>query len=69
VVETKLDQIKKILKTVDIPKDLDISPYGHIFDLPRFIDSHISVLEANPGNKAFMPYYQRLMLVVRKLKQ
>ena len=32
-----------------------------VSDVPKFIDTHISFLERNSGNKTFMPYYDRLM--------
>jgi hypothetical protein len=27
------------------------------------IDSHVKTLRGNPGNKLFMPYYDRLLLL------
>jgi len=32
-----------------------------VSDVPKFIDTHISFLERNSGNKTFMPYYNRLI--------
>jgi hypothetical protein len=31
--------------------------------VPQMIDSHIKILKGNPGNKVFMPYSDRLMLL------
>jgi hypothetical protein len=34
---------------------------GVITDVRQFIQSHLSVLEANSGKKLFLPYYLRLV--------
>lgn len=62
------DEIYKILENSKIPDSLDISPFGIITNLPKFIMSHRSYIEANSGNKAYLPYYHRLALVAKRLK-
>jgi len=32
-----------------------------------FVNSHIDYLTSNPGNKLFIPYYNRLLLFYEKL--
>lgn len=32
-----------------------------IVNAKRFVDSHIIILEANRGNRTFVPYYNRLL--------
>ncbi len=39
-----------------------------ITNLPRFIDAHLTVLKANPGNKLFRPYYDRLLKFVNEIR-
>jgi hypothetical protein len=34
-------------------------------DAKKLVDSHISILKANPGKYRFMPYYQRLYKVYK----
>ena len=61
---TILDTYRHILE----PNDIDIEfLYGgrdsatFVSDVPKFIDTHISFLERNSGNKTFKPYYNRLI--------
>lgn len=40
-----------------------------IVDGALFVETHIATLEANPGNKRFMPYYERLIKTIRILNK
>ncbi len=62
------EAIKKVIAESEIPQSMDLSPHGHIFDLPKFIESHMAYLEGNSGNNAFRPYFDRLRMVAIKLK-
>jgi len=39
-----------------------------ITNVGKMIGSHIECLEANPGNRAYMPYYERLVMLLKLLE-
>ena len=42
---------------------IELNECTKITDLKTFLDSHISILKNNPGNKTYMPYFKRLYKV------
>lgn len=59
-----LNEIEKYFETYDfIDQEIQIDQCSKITDLKTFVQSHISVLKDNTGNKLFMPYYDRLKKV------
>lgn len=56
-----LQELKTNLSQIDLSKYNGMEfMNGTIIDARRFVDSHISMLEANPKNATFIPYYDRL---------
>ena len=50
----------------DFEKEKDVIKLNEcetIRDLKTFLNSHISILKANSGNRTYMPYYDRLYKV------
>jgi hypothetical protein len=64
----RLDQLEMELKKIEIPKSIKIKSDLNIIDCQKFIDSHLTILKANSGNKRFIPYYNRLILFYEKIK-
>lgn len=58
-----LARLEKELKAMTFPEQVRISKCELITNVPQMIDSHIKILKGNPGNKLFMPYYDRLILL------
>ena len=58
-----LARLEKELKAMTFPEQVRISKCELITNVPQMIDSHIKILKGNPGNKLFMPYYDRLLLL------
>jgi hypothetical protein len=56
----KLNDLIKELENIKKPIKLKFS-FGVICDPIKFIENHVSILKANPGNKRFFPYYNRLL--------
>lgn len=48
---------------------INISGCETIVDVEAFVDSHLSFLENNSGNRAYMPYYNRLVKLYELWKQ
>ena len=64
----RLDQLEMELKKIEIPKSIKIKSDLNIIDCQKFVDSHLTILKANSGNKCFIPYYNRLILFYEKIK-
>tara|TARA_R100000951_G_scaffold66916_1_gene56488 strand:+ start:349 stop:555 length:207 start_codon:yes stop_codon:yes gene_type:complete len=58
-----LNRLEKELKEMTFPEQVRISNCEVVTNVPKMIDSHLKVLKANTGNRVFMPYYDRLMLL------
>jgi hypothetical protein len=64
----RLDQLEKELKKIELPKSIKIKSDLNIIDCQKFVDSHLTILKANSGNKRFIPYYNRLLLLYKTIK-
>jgi len=58
-----LARLEKELKQMTFPEQVQISKCEVVTNVPQMIDSHVKVLKANTGNRLFMPYYDRLILL------
>jgi hypothetical protein len=58
-----LNRLEKELKKMTFPEQVRISKCEVVTNVPQMIDSHIKTLRGNPGNRLFMPYYDRLLLL------
>lgn len=58
-----LDELEVWFNHQQIPSEIKLDGITWIADVPKMIQTHIMYLRHNPGNKTFMPYYQRLMQV------
>jgi len=56
-----LDHIEQWFKDNPPPKKIKVSRFEMITDTDKFIKNHIRTLRANPGNRTFIPYYERLI--------
>lgn len=48
--------------------ELELNHFTKITNLKRFVNTQVSYLQANSGKKLFMPYFDRLKSVYKKLK-
>jgi len=58
-----LNRLEKELKAMTFPEQVRISKCELITNVPQMIAGHLKVLKGNPGNRLFMPYYDRLILL------
>lgn len=63
-----LKELKKELKKLEIPNQIKIGA-KNFNNVQKTIDSHIRYLEANKGNKAFMPYWYNLLEIYEFIKK
>jgi hypothetical protein len=64
----KLDEIEAYLKDAELPEYIQLSNAERITDVRKFVNSHISTLRANSGNRTFLPHYNRLLALVKILQ-
>jgi hypothetical protein len=58
-----LARLEKELMAMTFPEQVRISKCELITNVPQMIAGHLKMLKGNPGNKLFMPYYDRLLLL------
>lgn len=63
-----LKELKKEFKNITIPNRIKIGA-KNFNNVQKTIDSHIKYLEANKGNKAFMPYWYNLLEIYEFVKR
>jgi hypothetical protein len=61
-----LEQLKQHFETATIPGEIVICGHIHIKDTAKFIKGHVDYLENNPGNRTFLPYYERLLAMYKE---
>lgn len=64
-----IDDLEKFFKGIDLPDNIDIAPHGVIFGTKEFIEKQIYLLRKQSGNKAYLPYYNRLLFLKEKLEK
>ena len=62
-----INEIKTYLSENEINID-KLDACTEIKDIKEFIDTHISFLDFNKGNKTFIGYYNRLVLFYKLIK-
>ncbi len=64
-----LSEVKKRLAPFRNYDDkIKISPEAKVVNVSQMIESHVSILEANSGNKTYLPYYERLLMLLKVLE-
>ena len=63
-----LKQLKTFFEKYEFPDDpLILDECTTITNQKAFVESHIRILEAQSGKKAFFPYYYRLLSFYKKI--
>ena len=64
----KLQEIKKFVREFDMPEELKLNQCSTIFDLDKFFESHISVMECVSNSKHIkMLHYERVVKAIKLL--
>lgn len=59
--ESELSELEAFFKDFDFPAAVDLAPFERVLDPRKFVDGHIKILRARLGEKAYIPYYNRLL--------
>ncbi len=66
----KLKDIEEFFDSVELPTEPVRLNSGEIcIDAEKMVQTHIETLKENRGNKVFLPYYDRLMMMVKYIKE
>ena len=62
-----LTTLKQSLQSKKLPVSIQLKDGEFVSNVALFVTNHIAVLEANKGNKRFLPYWDRLVLLLDKI--
>jgi hypothetical protein len=65
----KLQELEIELNKFDLKRSLRLNEHTYIYDLKKFVESHVNTLKGNKGNKLYMPYYERLIKTLKLLRE
>lgn len=64
-----IHKLEEFFEKTEIPAGpIRVTKYAVIFDVGKFVSSHMSIVKANNGKYTFIPYLQRLMWVKKLIE-
>ena len=65
----KLVELEKYFNSIELPTTLQLNEGVFLNDVRQCVDSNISFLVNNPGNRCYLPYYDQLIAIKEKLDE
>lgn len=65
----KLDEVLNRLHKHDLQQSLQLDATTYIENVFETVKSHEMYLKSNSGNRAYKPYYDRLIKILQKLEE
>jgi len=59
---------KRLQPFVNMDNQVRLNKESVVTNVGKMIDTHVKILEANSGNKGYMPYYERLVMLLTILE-
>lgn len=59
---------KRLQPFVNMDNQIRLNQETNITNVSLMINSHVKMLEGNPGNRLYMPYYDRLVMLLAILE-
>ena len=59
---------KRLLPFINYEQSVQLNEEAKVQNVGNMINSHVKILEANPGNAGYMPYYDRLVILLTVLE-
>ncbi len=59
--ESELSELETFFKDFDFPASVDLAQFERVLYPRKFVDANIKILRAMRGEKAYLPYYTRLL--------
>ena len=63
-----IEELKGFYHDRELPRTVELMQGVKLADVPKFVDSHFTVLMANPVSKASNPFQVRLILLKELLE-
>ncbi len=58
---SRIEELESFFISLEAPeRAIELNKGATITDLKKFVDSHLATVKANNGNRAFLPYLERL---------
>jgi hypothetical protein len=64
----QIKSIEEFLSKTTLPKELVVTSYVTIFNVPLFFENHLAVVKFRNGKKNTLPYLRRLMWVKKLIE-
>ena len=59
---------KRLLPFINYEQSVQLNEESKVQNVGNMINSHVKILEANPGHAGYMPYYDRLVILLTVLE-
>jgi hypothetical protein len=59
---------QRLLPFINYEQSIQLNKESKVQNVGNMISSHIKILEQNSGNKGYMPYYDRLVVLLTVLE-
>ena len=59
---------KRLQPFVNMDNQVRLNKESVVTNVGQVIDTHVKILEANSGNAGYMPYYERLVMLLTILE-
>jgi hypothetical protein len=59
---------QRLLPFINYEQSIQLNKESKVQNVGNMISSHIKILEANSGNAGYMPYYDRLVMLLTILE-
>jgi len=59
---------QRLLPFINYEQSIQLNNESKVQNVGNMINSHVKILEANPGNAGYMPYYDRLVMLLTILE-
>lgn len=64
----RIAELKKWFAKRELPKTLQLNEWTFLADVKKCVESNIRYLEAHKKNKTFLPYYEQLIEIKKKIE-
>jgi hypothetical protein len=66
--DKEIQELEEFFKNTDLPSSIELFKSTVITDVPAFIHSHLLIIKVRKGVPLFDPFYDRLLLLRKKLQ-
>ena len=64
-----IKDLETFFNSCELPEQVVLDQCTTLIDPKLFVQTHLKALKSNPGNKTYLPYYDRLVKLYNKLNK